>query len=848
MESLYCKYRPQTFDSMVGQKHIVKMLENALADGRTSHAYLFCGPRGTGKTTTARLLAKALLCEKGPTAHPDGTCEQCEEIAAGTHPDVYELDAASRTGVDNVREEIINRVAFAPTRGRYKIYIIDEVHMLSTSAFNALLKTFEEPPDHVIFVMCTTDPQKIPATVLSRCQRLEFHRIGDEDIEERLRFVCESEGFTYDDDALKLVAKHANGGLRDALSTLEQLAVFGGGKVRMEDAQSVLGEVPDDTLEALVRMVAARDVAGCFAQVAGLAERGVDVPQYARDLTRFMRNVYMVAVAGEKALGEDASGAKYKELAGELGGADRVAYVLDVLGRLESDLRTSLDQRLSLELALTRMARPAGDLTLESLVARVDDLERQLAALKASGAPAASGAAASSGASCGFGAPAAQGAAAAFSGSAAPALAGAPAQTRAAHGAAGMSGAPGGRPAYGNPAAAGRSAVPARPAAPGAAAPASAAMPAVPAVPVERPQTSMDPGTVQRLWAQTVQEVMQSVRSVGALLQNAEGILSDDGTLTVINHGAAFAAQMLSRPASMSVLTKAASRVYGQQVRVSVVGAGAGASPTSPAGVAAPAAPVQQRPAAGTAPVFGQPAARGAAPRPAAAGYGARAQTPAGAVAPAAPPAPTGFAGRSAAPAPASAPAAPTASVAPTASAAPVSAPAQRPVGAARVPSAAAIAAAAAAAVAEGTAGSGTFAPVTPAAPAAPTPASPAPAALAAPAGPAEGDSFEFVPDEVYDAYDDRSDDDASFSPDAVGIPPWEAPAQPAPAAPGAASAPAAGPSQAPGASKASQDQEGFGGRNPEAAPLSDPVAVDLAQLLSAGFGGYVKITDAADG
>ena len=263
MESLYRKYRPLTFESVVGQQHIVSTLQHAVTEGRLSHAYLFCGPRGTGKTTMARILAKALLCQKAHGDHPcmpDGTCPECEAIAEGAHPDVYELDAASRTGVDSVREEIINSVNFAPVRGAYKVYIIDEVHMLTTQAFNALLKTLEEPPSHVVFVLCTTDPQKLLDTILSRCQRFDFHRISNEDILARMRYVCEQEGFSYDEEALEIVAKHARGGMRDALSTLEQLSVFGGGSVRLADARSLLGEVSSTILAQFARGIASRDV------------------------------------------------------------------------------------------------------------------------------------------------------------------------------------------------------------------------------------------------------------------------------------------------------------------------------------------------------------------------------------------------------------------------------------------------------------------------------------------------------------------------------------------------------------------------------------------------------------
>ena len=232
-EALYRKYRPQIFEDVVGQEQIERTIKNAIEQDKVSHAYLFCGPRGTGKTTTARLLAKALLCEKGPTPDPDGTCEDCQMIAEGVHPDVYELDAASRTGVENVREEIINRVQFAPTRGRYKVYIIDEVHMLSIAAFNALLKTLEEPPDHVVFILATTDPQKVPETIHSRCQRFDFRRISNESIVSRLGAVCVAEGVEFEGDALDLIAHHAGGGMRNALTSLEQTIAFGEGKVTL---------------------------------------------------------------------------------------------------------------------------------------------------------------------------------------------------------------------------------------------------------------------------------------------------------------------------------------------------------------------------------------------------------------------------------------------------------------------------------------------------------------------------------------------------------------------------------------------------------------------------------------
>ena len=395
MESLYRTYRPLTFESVVGQQHIVSTLEHAVLEGRLSHAYLFCGPRGTGKTTMARILAKALLCEHAAAARetgasgcmPDGTCSECTQIAEGTHPDVYELDAASRTGVDNVREEIIGSVNFAPVRGAYKIYIIDEVHMLTTAAFNALLKTLEEPPSHVVFVLCTTDPQKIPETILSRCQRFDFHRISNEDIVGRLAYICEQEGFDTEPEALEIVARHARGGMRDALSTLEQLSVFGNGAVHAADARALLGEVAQTVLTDFSNALAARDVPELFSLVRTQVDEGNDLLELTRDLIAHVRDVYVAHVAGARAEVLDATPEEAAALAQEaerFASADRLARVLTVLDDAALEMRTAADTRLVLEVALTRLARPEADLTLEALAERVERLEARLA----SGVPA----------------------------------------------------------------------------------------------------------------------------------------------------------------------------------------------------------------------------------------------------------------------------------------------------------------------------------------------------------------------------------------------------------------------------------------------------------------------------
>lgn len=572
MESLYRKYRPLTFDSVVGQQHIVSTLEHAITEGRLSHAYLFCGPRGTGKTTMARILAKALLCRNAEAARaegasgcmPDGTCEECELIAEGNHPDVYELDAASRTGVDNVREEIINSVNFAPVRGKYKIYIIDEVHMLTTAAFNALLKTLEEPPAHVIFVLCTTDPQKILETILSRCQRFDFHRIGNEDIERRLAYVCEQEGFDYDDEALAIVARHAKGGMRDALSTLEQLSVFGNGTVHADDARSLLGEVSDQILGEFARAIADRDVAELYGLIRAQVEEGNDLLELTRDLVAHVRDVYMACVAGARAELFEGGAEQAEALAAEAAAfgehpADRLARVLTVLDDAALEMRGASDVRLVLEIACTRLTRPEADLTIEALAERVARLEAMVAnaAVPASVAAAQASAPAAS-------APAVQ-QPTLISGvrAATPAVTAAPAATSAQQG-----GMPWDRGA----------AVPAAQPAPKSAAPVPA--PAASTVPVSKPNTAAqvaaagaaetpaveDAGELQRKWAEVVERVKARQASYAGLLLNARATADDGSKLTVsFPAGSTFAIKMLGRADTQSVVLPTVCAVFGRR-------------------------------------------------------------------------------------------------------------------------------------------------------------------------------------------------------------------------------------------------------------------------------------------
>lgn len=352
--SLYRKYRPEVFADVVGQEHVEKTLINAISEGAVAHAYLFCGPRGTGKTTSARLLAKALLCESAQNGQPDGTCPQCLEIAQGTHPDVFELDAASRTGVDNVREEIIGRVGFAPTRGRFKVYIIDEVHMLSKPAFNALLKILEEPPQHLMFILATTELHKVLPTILSRCQRHSFRRLDGDTIAKRLAYVAEQESISLTADAAQLLGRLADGGMRDGLSLLDQCSAAE--TVDTAAVRNAMGLAGTLRTQSIADAVLAGNTEEALTQFESLWQDGKDPAALLGELSGLFRDALLLRLApkGGRTL---ISGAYGENVLRDIRAGDgNLLWLLNTLQKHQALLRETGNPRLQTELCLAELS------------------------------------------------------------------------------------------------------------------------------------------------------------------------------------------------------------------------------------------------------------------------------------------------------------------------------------------------------------------------------------------------------------------------------------------------------------------------------------------------------------
>src|SRR6266571_4323231 len=376
--ALYRKYRPQSFEEVVGQEAVVRTLTNAIGTDAVRQAYLFAGPRGTGKTSMARILAKCLNCAQGPTTTPDGACHACRAIAAGTSLDVIEMDAASQRGIDDIRE-IRDRVVLQPVEGRYKVYILDEAHQLTDAAWNALLKLIEEPPPHLVFVFCTTDLSKVLPTVRSRCQTFVFARPRLPELVRLLRRVADGEAIQVPDQALALVARGARGSFRDAVSTLDQLSSATENEITVQSVLQLLGAVEEEALFRLCDLVVDRDTAGALTFVEELSEQGQDLGRLVTDLLEHLRHLMLVQHMGavpEAIPVTEETRERLRAQANQLGEAT-VIRLIDLLAIAVEDMRQGGDPRLPLELALVKVTRPAADLSRESLAFRLEQLEDQ---------------------------------------------------------------------------------------------------------------------------------------------------------------------------------------------------------------------------------------------------------------------------------------------------------------------------------------------------------------------------------------------------------------------------------------------------------------------------------------
>jgi len=374
--ALYRKWRPQLFEQIVGQEHITKTLQNALLAEKASHAYLFCGPRGTGKTSTAKVLAKALNCRQRSGAEPCNVCVNCREVTTGASMDVIEIDAASHRGIDEIRE-LREKIGFSPASGKYRVYIIDEVHMLTTEAFNALLKTLEEPPSHVVFILATTEPNKVPLTILSRCQRFDFHRLSSQHILGRLQEVIAETNAVAEEGVLYLIARYAEGSLRDALSVWDQVSALGGDKVTLDDVHQLLGTVREDLLDEAARALGSGNTKLLLEIVSSLVEQGKDLRTFVRELMAFLRRALLQLVSPDAK--EELSLTERERIAGITGllGREQLLGLLQLLGRTEQEMKWSSQPRTLLEIALIRASHTAvtgPDLDLVQRVARLEEI------------------------------------------------------------------------------------------------------------------------------------------------------------------------------------------------------------------------------------------------------------------------------------------------------------------------------------------------------------------------------------------------------------------------------------------------------------------------------------------
>ena len=391
--ALYRKYRPDTFEEVKGQEHIVTTLRNQIVAGRTSHAYLFTGSRGTGKTSVAKIFARAVNCENLQDGSPCNECETCRAIRSGASLNVIEIDAASNNGVDNIRQ-IREEVAYPPTQGRSKVYIIDEVHMLSQGAFNALLKTLEEPPSYVIFILATTEVNKIPVTILSRCQRYDFRRISQEEITLRLSDLLGREGIEAEEKALRYIARKAEGGMRDALSLTDQcISFYLGQKLTYEKVLDVLGAVDTVVLGRMYRSIAAGDVADVFSQLEELIYKGRELGQLVTDLTEYMRDLLLIRTTPDADRILDVTEENFALLKEEasFAGPEEIVRFIRVLSELSGQLRYATAKRTVVEVALIRLCRPAMETDVTSLAARIRGLEKMMESGVVYAAPAGKG-------------------------------------------------------------------------------------------------------------------------------------------------------------------------------------------------------------------------------------------------------------------------------------------------------------------------------------------------------------------------------------------------------------------------------------------------------------------------